>query len=84
MSAAQILQRMQQLKFWVHRIEFKSADTTRMMDQILSEYSIYAVLEIFVQYTLYKEYTYKEIMRYLTEKSLMQELAVWELIRDQL
>lgn len=84
MDAAQILQRVRQLKYWLQRIEHKAADTIYMMDQILSEYSIYAVVEMFVQYILYKEYTYKEIMRYLETKNLVQERAVWELIQNQI
>ena len=79
MDVSEILQRVQQLKYWMQRIEYQAVESMQMMDQILDEYSIFAVVEMFVQYVWYKEYTYQTIKKYFEKTGRKKEAALWNI-----
>ncbi len=80
MDVSEVLYRVRILKYWVKRIEHQAADPIRMMDQILQRYSVYAVVEIFMMYVVYKQDIYGKIQNYFVYKDLRKELEVWSRI----
>lgn len=77
MDVSEVLYRVRILKYWVKRIEHQAADPIRMMDQILQRYSVYALVEIFMMYVVYKQDIYGKIQNYFVYKDLRKELEVW-------
>ena len=84
MNASEIFTRVQQLKYWIKRIEHQAADTVQTMERVMQVYSVYAVIEIFIKYVVRTEYTYREIAQYYEQGDWTQEAAIWRLIIEQI
>lgn len=84
MNASEIFTRVQQLKYWIKRIEHQAADTVQTMELVMQVYSVYAVIEIFIKYVVRTEYTYREIAQYYEQGAWTQEAAIWRLIIEQI
>jgi len=84
MDASEIIMRVQQLKYWIKRIEHQAADTVQTMEQVMQVYSVYAVIEIFIKYVVRTEYTFREIAQYYEQGDWTQEAAIWRLIIEQI
>lgn len=84
MNASEIFTRVQQLKYWIKRIEHQAADTVQTMERVMQVYSVYAVIEIFIKYVVRTEYTYRVIAQYYEQGDWTQEAAIWRLIIEQI
>lgn len=83
MSVGDVLSRFRTVKRWVKRIEHQAEDTAVVMGRLVEAFSVYAVIEVFMQYVEDKADTYHRVKQYYRQEGLKQELSLWELSKGQ-
>lgn len=83
MSVEDVLSRFRTVKRWMKRIEHQAEDTSAVMGRLVETFSVYAVIEVFMQYVEDKTDTYRRVKQYYGQEGLMQELSLWERSQGQ-